>query len=68
MSKKDVTSVRSTIEWLKEEGELISIKEEIDRDLEIVGVTKALDNGPALLFENIKGLSRCAGHHEHFCP
>ncbi len=54
VAKKDVTSVRSTIEWLKQEGELVSIKEEIDRDLEVVGVIKALDNGPALLFENIK--------------
>ena len=55
VSKKDVTSVRSTIEWLKQEGELISVTEEIDRDLEVVGVIKALDNGPAFLFENIKG-------------
>jgi 3-polyprenyl-4-hydroxybenzoate decarboxylase and related decarboxylases len=57
MSKKDITSVRGTIEWLKGEGDdsILTVKEEIDRDLEVAGVVKALDNGPAILFENIKG-------------
>jgi 4-hydroxy-3-polyprenylbenzoate decarboxylase len=55
VSRKDVTSVRGTIEWLRKEGDLISVTEPIDRDLEMVGVIKALDNGPAILFENING-------------
>lgn len=55
MANKDITSLRGTLEFLKEEGELLTVKKEVDPILEIAGIEKALDNGPALLFENIKG-------------
>jgi len=55
LTKKDITSVRGTIEWLKEQGEVIFVKEEVDPILEIAGIQKALDDGPAFVFENIKG-------------
>ncbi len=53
--KKDVTSLRGTLEFLQEQGLLLSVTKEVDPILEIAGIEKALDNGPALLFENIKG-------------
>ena len=52
---KDITSLRGTLEFLKERGELLTVTKEVDPILEIAGIQKALDNGPALLFENIKG-------------
>lgn len=55
MSKKDIRNLRSTIEFLKKENELLSIQKEIDPILEISGMEKTLEGGPALLFEKIKG-------------
>lgn len=55
MAKMDFLSVRSMLDFLKEERELVAIDKEIDPVYEISGIIKALDNGPLLLFENIKG-------------
>ncbi|MDP2936737.1 MAG: UbiD family decarboxylase [Dehalococcoidia bacterium] len=54
--KKDITSLRSTLEYLSEqEGELLVTETEVDPDLEMAGIQKALDGGPAILFEKVKG-------------
>jgi len=55
MNKKDITDIRGTIDFLKQEGEILIIKEPIDPILEKAALLKALDNGPAFLFENTKG-------------
>lgn len=55
MGKKDITSLRGCIEFLKETGELITVNEEINPELEIATISKGLDNGPAFLFEKVKG-------------
>ena len=55
MSKRDITSCRGTLDFLKEQDELLVIKGEVDPICEVSGIIKALDNGPALLFENVKG-------------
>jgi UbiD family decarboxylase len=55
MGKKDVTSVRGILEYLEEKGEVLHVKQEVDPIYEIAGIQKALDGGPVLLFENIKG-------------
>ncbi|MFC1907755.1 3-octaprenyl-4-hydroxybenzoate decarboxylase, partial [Chloroflexota bacterium] len=55
MSKKDVTSVRGALEYLESQGQVIRIKQEVDPIYEIAGIQKALEGGPVLLFENIKG-------------
>jgi 4-hydroxy-3-polyprenylbenzoate decarboxylase len=55
LAKKDITSMRSTLEFLKEEGDLLTVSKEVDPVYEIAGIQKALEGGPALLFENIKG-------------
>ena len=55
MAKKDITTLRGTLEFLEERGELLRVKGEVDPILEISGIQKALDNGPVILFENIKG-------------
>jgi UbiD family decarboxylase len=53
--KKDVTDMRGTIEFLKQTGELLVAKEPVDPVLEISGIQVALEEGPAILFENIEG-------------
>jgi len=55
VKKKDVTSVRGALEYLDSKGEVLHIKQEVDPIYEIAGIQKALDGGPAVLFENIKG-------------
>ncbi len=58
MAKRDISSLRSTLEFLKKEpGEVLTIKREIDPICEISGMEKKLEGGPTLLFENIKGYS-----------
>ena len=49
-----VADLRNTIEWLRAEGDLIDTKEEVDPDLEVVGIQKHLDGSCPILFENVK--------------
>ena len=52
---KDVTSLRSTLAWLDSQGDLLKTDVEVDPDLEITGIQKHLDGGPAVLFNRVKG-------------
>ncbi|MCK5541133.1 MAG: UbiD family decarboxylase [Desulfobacterales bacterium] len=49
-------SLNDCVNFLENQGELIRVKEEIDPDLEMAEVTRRVfqNDGPALLFENIK--------------
>src|SRR3989440_9694258 len=53
--KKDVTSLRSALEWLDTQGDVLRTDVEVDPDLEITGVQKHLDGGPVVLFNRVKG-------------
>jgi len=55
MAKKDITSLRSTLELLESHHEVLTVSGEVDPHLEMAGISKAMDNGPAIVFENIKG-------------
>jgi 4-hydroxy-3-polyprenylbenzoate decarboxylase len=55
MSKDSNTSLRDTLKLLEDEGEVARVEGEVDPIYQISGIQKALENGPALLFENIKG-------------
>lgn len=55
MREKDVTSMRGAIEYLLGKNDVLRVQNEIDPIYEIAGVMKALDKGPVLLFEKIKG-------------
>lgn len=50
-----LSSLRSALEFFKEQGDLLEIKAEADPMYVISGIQKALDDGPCILFENIKG-------------
>ncbi|MBW1800310.1 MAG: UbiD family decarboxylase [Deltaproteobacteria bacterium] len=58
MKEKDVTSMRGAMEYLATKRDVLRIKEEVDPIYEIAGLAKALDKGPVLMFENIKGYAQ----------
>jgi len=49
------TDLRSALEWLKKEGDLIVTDKEVNPDLEITGLQKIMDGGCPILFNNVKG-------------
>ncbi|PYQ53122.1 MAG: ubiquinone biosynthesis protein UbiD [Acidobacteria bacterium] len=51
----DITSLRSALEFLKGQGDLLETDVEVDPDLEVTGLQKHLDGGPVLLFNKVKG-------------
>ena len=53
--KQDVTSLRSALEWLASQGDVLETDVEVDPDLEITGVQKHLDGSYPILFRNVKG-------------
>ncbi len=53
--RKDITSLRTTIEWLRAEGMLIETNKEVNPDLEITGLQKHFDGSLPILFNNVKG-------------
>lgn len=55
MTNKDITTVTGLVEFLKREGELLVTSKEVDPICEVIGVAKAFEDGPAVLFENVKG-------------
>lgn len=52
---KDVSSLRSTIDWLRSRGYLIETDQEVNPDLEITGLQKIFDGSLPMLFNNVKG-------------
>src|SRR5713226_10287848 len=53
--KKDILSLRSALEWLDAQGDVLKTEVEVDPDLEVTGLQKHLDGGPVLLFNKVKG-------------
>jgi len=47
--------LRSTLNWLRSEGDLIETDREVNPDLEIIALQKHLDGGCPVLFNNVKG-------------
>src|SRR5258708_10422240 len=53
--KKDISSLRSTLEYLEAAGEMVTTVVEVDPDLEVAAIQKHFDGGAALLFNKVKG-------------
>src|SRR6476619_2836483 len=47
--------LRTTLEWLKSQGDLIETDKAVDPDLEVTGLQKHMDGGCPVLFNNVKG-------------
>ncbi len=52
---KDISSLRTTLEWLERRGDLLVTDQVVDPDLEITGIQKTLDGAMGILFRNVKG-------------
>ncbi len=52
---KDVTSLPKALDWLRTQGDLIVTDKEVNPDLEITAIQKALDGSCPVLFNNVKG-------------
>jgi 4-hydroxy-3-polyprenylbenzoate decarboxylase len=55
MAKKDISSLRSTLDYLRDIGELVATDSEVDPHLEVAAIQKHFDGGAPLLFEKVKG-------------
>ena len=55
VKKKDISSLRSALEYFREIGELVATEKEVDPHLEVAAIQKHFDGGAPLLWENVKG-------------
>src|SRR5215470_11741231 len=46
--------LRSTLQWLKQEGDLVETDKEVDPELEVTGLQKLMDGGCPVLFNRVK--------------
>ena len=53
--KKDVSSLRSTLAYFEEAGELVTTKVDVDPHLEFAAIQKHVDGGAPIVFEHVKG-------------
>ena len=49
------SDLRSTLDWLRAQGDLIETDKPVDPDLEITGLQKHMDGGCPVLFNKVKG-------------
>src|SRR5215467_9903688 len=47
--------LRTALDWLREQGDLIETDTPVDPDLEVTGLQKHMDGGCPILFRNVKG-------------
>src|SRR5260370_20104113 len=47
--------LRSVLDWLRAQGDLIETDKPVDPDLEVTGLQKHMDGGCPILFNHVKG-------------
>ncbi|MBM2810373.1 MAG: ubiD [Chloroflexi bacterium] len=52
---RDISSLQSTLDWLRRTNQLLETDVEVNPDLEITGIQKTLDGSFPILFNNVKG-------------
>lgn len=52
---KRLIDLKSCIEFLEENGNLVRVKSEVDPEYELAGIAKKFEGGQSILFENVKG-------------
>ncbi len=55
MIRKELISLRNTLDFLRENNELLEVQKPVSPIYDISGIQMSLENGPALLFNNIEG-------------
>ena len=53
--EKRPTDLRSTLDWLRDQGDLLETDKPVNPDLEITGLQKHLDGACPMLFNKVKG-------------
>ena len=53
---KDITHLNTALDWCRENGELLETNVEIDPALQLAGMQKVLDNGPAARARHVRAL------------
>ncbi len=54
-TNRSILDFRSMVDWLRDNGDLIESENEVNPDLEIIGLQKHLDGGCPTLFNNVRG-------------
>jgi gallate decarboxylase subunit C len=54
-TERDISSLRTTLDWMRSTGQLLETDVEVNPDLEITGIQKTLDGSLPILFNNVKG-------------
>src|SRR6266478_4022336 len=52
---RHASDLRTALEWLRSQGDLIETDKEVDPDLEVTGLQKHMDGGCPILFDKVKG-------------
>jgi 4-hydroxy-3-polyprenylbenzoate decarboxylase len=52
---RDISSLRSALDWLRSTNQLLETDVEVNPDLEITGIQKTLDGSLPILFNNVAG-------------
>src|ERR1700694_5027031 len=55
LASPGTSDLRSTLEWLRAQGDLIETDKEVDPDLQVTGLQKHMDGGCPVMFHNVKG-------------
>ena len=55
MASDLIMDLRGTLEWLKQEGDLMETDHPVDPDIELTAIQKNLDGSCPILFNNVKG-------------
>src|SRR5947208_16980856 len=53
--ERDISSLRSTLDWLRSTNQLLETDVPVNPDLEITGIQKTLDGSLPILFNNVTG-------------
>ena len=54
-ASKPPFDLRTALDWLRTQGDLIETSKEVDPDLEVIGLQKHMDGGCPILFDKVKG-------------
>ena len=54
MSKKDITSLRGTLDYLMEKKQILVSEKEVSVNYDVAGIVKALEGASGAYFENVK--------------
>src|SRR5438067_13126246 len=53
----DLTSLATTVDWLRDQGLLLETDVEVNPDLELTGIQKGLDGSYPIVFNTVRGYS-----------